>query len=167
MDWRTDSGDYLSHSARAEFLVPLLARIPKWSSILDVGCNAGRDLMALYKAGWADLTGIDCNDAVLSLPWPISLIRSDTSILTRIRPRSYDCVLGIASLEHIHDEAVIRAVGEISTYWIALVTIGACGESYHPWWYQQLWPNHKIIDKVSTDVYGPGYQFFLWERKME
>ncbi len=35
--------------------------IPQSSSILEIGCNAGRNLMALAEAGYTCLTGIDIN----------------------------------------------------------------------------------------------------------
>jgi hypothetical protein len=37
------------------------------SAILDVGCNSGRDLNALYQSGYRNLTGVDAMGAALDL----------------------------------------------------------------------------------------------------
>src|SRR4029077_8010113 len=37
------------------------------AAILDVGCNCGRHLNALYQSGYRDLTGVDAMKAALDL----------------------------------------------------------------------------------------------------
>lgn len=176
MDWRSDYGNYLIYQERSDWLVSQLARIPHWASVLDIGCNAGRDLRTLARLGYSNLTGLDINDAVLSLPWPLQIIRADVSILPRFRAGAFDLVISVGVLEHVLDESLVRYIDVLSAKWIAVVSIdNVVGENYRPYVYRDLWPEHDLIietpcpdglfENRHAECLGmPPYMFRLFEK---
>jgi SAM-dependent methyltransferase len=82
--------------------------------VLEVGCNAGRNLEALRQAGYDDLTGIEINSDALALlrtEFPPLAERATllNAPLEEVAPtlpeRSFDAVFTMAVLEHIHPES--------------------------------------------------------------
>lgn len=105
-----DPHTYLSPIARSEFLVGLLEKyVPKSASLLELGCNVGRNLNAAYQAGYRNLEGIEINpEAVEILKKTFPEMASTTNIrLGRIEDHirsieSRDCIYTMAVLVHIH-----------------------------------------------------------------
>jgi SAM-dependent methyltransferase len=106
---------YLEHVARSAFLVrfvePHLAVEP---TILEIGCNVGRNLAHLFEAGHRRLTGIEINDealAMLRTTYPemaaaATLINAPVEDVIRDFPdASMDLVFTMAVLEHIHPDS--------------------------------------------------------------
>ncbi len=107
----------------SEFLVELVRQHATPDvKILEIGCNAGRNLDHLFRAGYTNLSAIEINQDA------IDVFRStypDTSAVTtilvgpvedhigRLADRQFDLVFTMAVLEHIHEDS--RAVfGEIA-----------------------------------------------------
>jgi SAM-dependent methyltransferase len=106
---------YLAEGAeRSRYLVELLGRhAPGLSgrSVLELGCNAGRNLKALYDAGWTDLTAIELSDAALAtLRGAFPALAGDATLLhgtledqlPELSDGAFDVVLSMAVLEHVH-----------------------------------------------------------------
>lgn len=100
---------------RSEALTQLFERyIPKEGRVLEVGCNAGRNLDHLYRAGYHNLAGIDISEAAIQ---KMAEAYPHTRAVTKIRigpvekvisnfaRRSYDAVFTMAVLVHIHPDS--------------------------------------------------------------
>lgn len=105
-----DPHTYLAPIARSKWLVGLLEEhVPKSGSLLELGCNVGRNLNAAYQAGYRDLEAIEINPgAVEILKETFPEMASAAKIrLGRIEDhiRSIalkDCIYTMAVLVHIH-----------------------------------------------------------------
>ena len=118
---------YLEHTGRSEFLVGFVRPyVGPDSTILEIGCNVGRNLAHLYDAGYHRLTGIEINGdalSVLTLSYPdmaaaATLIHSPVEDAIRELPdASVDLVFTMAVLEHIHVDSdwifdeIVRVAG--------------------------------------------------------
>lgn len=86
----------------------------KDASILEIGCNVGRNLWVLHQGGFHNLSGIEINrEAVemLRAKFPGMAKQADIkcgaveSIIREIPGNSYDVVFTMAVLEHIHEDS--------------------------------------------------------------
>jgi SAM-dependent methyltransferase len=94
-----------------EYLVSLARQYVKPdASIVELGCNAGRNLYQLWTAGYHDLSGVEINPAALELmkqTFPDMKLRTyKGSIEDRVRDlEEHDLVFTVATLEHIHSDS--------------------------------------------------------------
>lgn len=106
---------YVEHAGRSRFLVEFIRPyVGPEPSILEIGCNVGRNLAHLYDAGYTRLTGIEINGNALRLlaeTYP-DMARSATLInapveeaIRDIPDGSIDLVYTMAVLEHIHPDS--------------------------------------------------------------
>lgn len=119
---------YLLPSAepRSVFLLELFeAFVPTNARILEVGCNAGRNLAALHRAGYENLAGLDINPDALALLGERFPELSDVplfpgpagQVLSAFADGAFDVVYTMAVLEHIHPteaEGVFRDMVRIA-----------------------------------------------------
>lgn len=107
----TDPSNYLHGSERSEYLVSLVKQHAKPdASILELGCNVGRNLNHLWKEGYHNLSGVEINPEALKMMkqnFPeMQVIAYEGSIEDRIKElREYDLVFTMAVLEHIHRDS--------------------------------------------------------------
>ncbi|HEY7702381.1 MAG TPA: class I SAM-dependent methyltransferase [Candidatus Limnocylindrales bacterium] len=107
--------EYVAHAGRSRFLVefvkPYLGPEP---TILEIGCNVGRNLAHLYDAGYRRLTGIEINADALrllgttypSMAEAATLVNAPVEEAIRDIPDdSVDLVFTMAVLEHIHPDS--------------------------------------------------------------
>lgn len=78
-------------------------------SILEVGCNVGRNLACLYVCGYDKVNGVELSEKAVELGknrFPFIKIENDEAekYLGRLRGNSSDVVFTMAVLEHIHPE---------------------------------------------------------------
>jgi SAM-dependent methyltransferase len=119
--WRQESpkGNYfvaIDANARSSTIVTaLLGILEPDSSVLEVGCNVGRNLNHLYRMGYTDLAGVEINPhAVARLRTeyphlagvPVS-VGSAEDVLPSIPDNAYDIVFTMAVLEHIHPDSAV------------------------------------------------------------
>jgi ubiquinone/menaquinone biosynthesis C-methylase UbiE len=100
---------------RSQKLVEILeSHVRKDARVLEIGCNAGRNLAALQERGYAHLDGIDINPqahAVLVKNFPrlSEAMRfhagSAEDILPSFRDNYFDCIFTMAALVHIAPES--------------------------------------------------------------
>ncbi len=122
--WRAppDQGNlprsYLGGAARSAWLVELvrqrLAADPQRAKVLEIGCNAGRNLNHLLAAGYRDLTGIEISENAVKL---LRRAFPDLAAVARIHVApveekirtfadgEFDLVFTMAVLEHIHEDS--------------------------------------------------------------
>ena len=102
--------EYAKYIKRSEFLMSFLPDyVNKEESVLELGCNVGRNMNALYQEGYYDLTGVDINATAIKLSAEIYpnlnsvaefYIESIESWIKN-NPLQYDCIFTMAVLEHI------------------------------------------------------------------
>ena len=121
--------DYLDPKggqARSEFLLSLVD-LPKDASILEVGCNVGRNLNHLYEAGYTNLTGIELSERA------VEILRRQFPQLADIRVGAaedilptfdqFDLVFTMAVLVHIHPASEQAVFGELARIARQLIVI--------------------------------------------
>ena len=84
----------------------------KNTSILELGCNSGRNLNALWESGYFNLAGIDINSDAIELmgrAYPALECDSYIGIFENILPKlitQYDLVFSMAALSHVHPDTI-------------------------------------------------------------
>lgn len=113
--WRTpdaanDPHGYLIYQPRSAFLVGLLQKyVPTEGSLLELGCNVGRNLNEAYQAGYSNLEGIDINPEavqILKQSYP-NMAKVATIHVGPIEDHlrsigNKECIFTVAVLLHIH-----------------------------------------------------------------
>ena len=99
---------------RSQFLVDIVKRrVPLDAHILEIGCNIGRNLHYLERAGYENIFGIEISPRAVKAMydtfteaenWTV-MIGSAERILPKISNQSFDMVFTMATLEHIHPES--------------------------------------------------------------
>jgi len=103
---------YLQGHERSEFLVSIVKRYLNCEgSILEVGCNVGRNMQYLFDAGYRNLSAVEISAKaleIMKLKFPI-LAKSSSIYNSTIEDwvQSYsslqfDLIFAMAVLEHIH-----------------------------------------------------------------
>ncbi len=100
---------YLDGAARTAFLVDLLAPEHPCGPILEIGCNVGRNLAGLHRAGYRALAGIEINPTAVQLLFIKQAVAAELAItcapveraIGTIADRAYDVVFTMAVLEHL------------------------------------------------------------------
>lgn len=144
--WRSpDDGDnrpeeYLEGEGRCELLLELLGmRVGRDGAILELGCNVGRNLNALARVGYENLTGIEISGRALDVGRAhfaslkgVELINGTLEEeLVKLKKRGYDLVYSMAVLEHVHSEseAVFAQIARISGRYVVTIE----DERYESW----------------------------------
>jgi SAM-dependent methyltransferase len=114
------------------------------STILDVGCNSGRDLNALYQSGYRNLAGVDAMGAALELfkcKFPETAKCANIShdlfqrFLRRQKDRSYDLIYSHGgTLELVHPSFdIVRHLCRVARKHVVLY-INEHGHAYPRFW---------------------------------
>ena len=82
----------------------LQANVPRNASIADIGCFASEVLVALHKAGYKDLTGVDLNKRLRQMPFS-EHIRYEVSDFTKtpFDAEAFSAITAISVIEHGYD----------------------------------------------------------------
>lgn len=108
---------------RTKDLISMISKLgidnPK---ILEVGCNAGRNLNALYEQGYRNLHGLEISpNAVRALRENFPNLENITidigtaeDLLKSYQDNSFDIVFTMAVLQHIHPESIDDIVNNIT-----------------------------------------------------
>jgi SAM-dependent methyltransferase len=106
---------YFNAAARSESLVDIVKRhVRCGASILEIGCNVGRNLHYLASAGFTTLAGVEINeDAMRQLREAFPHLASGARLLNepvesairRFRDGEFTLVYTMAVLEHIHPDS--------------------------------------------------------------
>lgn len=109
--------NYLDGREKSRFLLELCKRYlhaRDTPSILEIGCNVGRNLNELFVGGFEKLNGIEINADAIQLmrktyPKMSKTARIETGpvedIIQKQKPGSFDLVFTMAVLEHIHPDS--------------------------------------------------------------
>jgi len=117
-DERNAPEKYLGWPERSAYLLEVIKKFArKTSSILEIGCNCGRNLEALRAAGYANLAGIEINPRaveVLERHFPelhktANIVNAPAEDALEAFPVPFDLAFSMAVLMHIHPDAGIFA----------------------------------------------------------
>ena len=101
--------------SRTELNARFLSGMDREISILEVGCNIGKQLQILKKAGFDNLSGIEINKKALSILKKTKAFNIvEGSVLDiPFNDRSFDLVFTSGVLIHIHPDDLNKAIDEI------------------------------------------------------
>lgn len=91
------------------------SRLKKDEPILDIGCYASEIVIALYKAGYSNLSGIDMNPDVQQMPYK-NTIRYEVGdfMNTKFVDSSFSAITSISVIEHgFNDVALLKEMSRI------------------------------------------------------
>lgn len=108
---------------RKDILKDFLSKIPKDSTVLELGCNKGQTIGNLINFGFTKVTGIDINEFALKIArkeFPeFEFIES--SIEDYNREKQFDLVITSGVLIHIHPKNlpfIVKKIRELSKKYI-------------------------------------------------
>ena len=131
-DGKNEPSNYALHIERSEFLHTLFVehKIRKDSSVLEIGCNMGRNLNYLQSKGYKNLSGVEisekaltcCNEVYPSLGATLYNSPIET-IIESFRNDQFSIVFTCAVLMHIHvsSEWVFDEIARIAKKHIILL----------------------------------------------
>lgn len=105
---------YLEGRGRSEYLTGLMKRFGNQeNTILELGCNVGRNLLYLWQNGLVNLSGIEMNEHALEIvrtSFPecgqVSIYKGLLEeVLPRLEDKKFDIIFSMAVLEHIHPQS--------------------------------------------------------------
>jgi SAM-dependent methyltransferase len=108
--WKETEPLYLDNGPRRAWIANIIrSYCPLDGRILELGCNAGKNLEAIHALGYSHLYGVDINDAALdamqaALPTAIGLHCELSTILNFEKLLQFDVVFSLAVLMHIHPD---------------------------------------------------------------
>ena len=108
--------NYAGFSERSDYLLRVLPRyVNKTDSILELGCNVGRNLEALWGADYHNIQGVDINPRALELSKDLyphmkaQLYHDIIEDFIKTCP-VYDCIFTLAVLMHLPDDDTIKLI---------------------------------------------------------
>lgn len=122
-----------SESARSEFLVSLIRKYAGFESrIMEIGCNAGRNLNFLFHAGFQNLSAIEISErAIAKFREAFPEVAAHVDIrhapveeaLSDYQSNSMDMIFTMAVLEHIHPDssAIFGEMVRVARRWIVTI----------------------------------------------
>jgi 2-polyprenyl-3-methyl-5-hydroxy-6-metoxy-1,4-benzoquinol methylase len=154
---------YLQGKERTDFLVKKIQEnFSTDASILEIGCNVGRNLNGLYSAGYKNLHGIEINEnAIIEMQKHFPKMAESIKIynlpaeyaILNIPANSIDVIYTMAVLEHVHEESsfIFQKMKEIAKK--AIVTIEdevKASERHEPRNYSEIFNCKKFQEKESA-----------------
>lgn len=167
--WKHPQCAHLPHNyaeadpARSEYLAGLVRSLMKRpQSILEVGCNAGRNLNTLMNYGYDNLVGIDVNTCAETMKKYFPSLRGHfwwgpaEVVLPTIADNSFDLVFTMAVLMHISPttiDAVASDMVRITNCAIITIEDEECCSPGHQWNrdYYEL-----FVSLGMTQIFGHG-----------
>lgn len=133
---------------RTDLVKEFINKLDRSAKILEVGCNAGVQLMILQKMGFKNLYGIEINIRTLnvarSLTKDINLVQG-TALDLPFKDNYFDLVFTSGVLVHIAPSNVKKAMKEIYR----------CAKNY-------IWGFESYDDKLTEVVYR-GNKNMIWK----
>jgi len=165
---------YIDGGERSEFLISIIDRYANVDAkILEVGCNVGRNLDYLHRAGFTKLSGIEINQQAIEL-FRLTFPRTirDTSIynlpvekaIKDLKDEQFDIVFTMAVLQHIHpsSEWVFKEIARITkSYLLTIEDEQATTWLCFPRNYKDVFEKAgmKQVEEVPCQVVGLGLHY--------
>jgi pseudaminic acid biosynthesis-associated methylase len=135
--------------ARSAMIDQFLGPIPKNAKLLEVGCNAGNQLLMLREMGWTDLSGIELQPYAIEIArsrLPEVTFKMGSALALPWDDCSFDVVFTSGVLIHISPKDLVRAMDEM-----------------HRTSKEYIWCSEYYAPKVTEIVYRNRKEL-LWKR---
>jgi len=154
---------YAGFSERSDYLLRVLRPyVNKTDSILELGCNVGRNLAALWDAGYHNIQGVDINPSAIELgkglyPPLKALIHHDI-IEDFIKTCSvYDCIFTLAVLMHLSDDDTIKLIqSKVGRVLITIEDERTNGERHFARNYKRMFTRLQQTHTEKVHIIPPG-----------
>jgi 2-polyprenyl-3-methyl-5-hydroxy-6-metoxy-1,4-benzoquinol methylase len=99
--------EYAKHKERSDYLMSILPKyVDRQDSILEIGCNVGRNLNALWESGYKKLSGLDINSNALleserQYPDMNAHLINNSIEKWVLGSKKYDCIFSMAVMIHL------------------------------------------------------------------
>jgi len=178
-DTPNSPSEYLKHKDRSDYLLSILPKyVDKEDSILELGCNVGRNLNALWNEGFKDLSGVDINKGAITegkKQYPNMKARFINNTIEKwsVGDKKYDCIFSMAVMVHLPrtSDYVFYAIKNR-----ALKTIITIEDETHSTWkhfprnYRNVFVGNGWEEVFSEEVKGipamEGYVTRVFKRNM-
>jgi 2-polyprenyl-3-methyl-5-hydroxy-6-metoxy-1,4-benzoquinol methylase len=141
--------EYLSFTERSLFLDKIFKKhVPIKSSILELGCNSGRNLIHLHKLGYENISGVDINQEAISMcPDFIKTVCKPLETFVTDMDK-YDVIFTMATFEHLPTESefVFSKVAKKTKLLITIEDEFSSSDYHFPRNYKEVFKNLKQID---------------------
>lgn len=167
--------NYLKGEARSQLLVEIIKKYVKHSlSILELGCNVGRNLNYLFNSGFMNLSGIEISEEAVQLlkkTYPEMANHSKIynlsveEIIKEFSDEEFNVVFTMAVLEHIHIDSewlFFEMVRITKDFLITIEDERGVSWGRFPRKYKKIFESlgMKQIDKINCDkIDGLGSYF--------
>jgi len=102
---------YSRHTERSDYLLSLMSKyVGKQDSILEIGCNVGRNLNTLFNSGFKNLTGVEISKEAVEesrRQYPhleVPLVNSSVEDWVE-EGEEFDCIFSMAVMIHLPYES--------------------------------------------------------------
>jgi SAM-dependent methyltransferase len=160
--WKHKEVLYLDDGARRAFIAGVIATYAESNdSIIEIGCNAGSNLLALQRVGFNDLGGVDISSAAIRkaserVPGGVFICGDLREAIKEIW--TADVLFSMAVLMHIHpdDEAVFQLFHERTRKYLITCEWEKSGNQYiEARDYGKVFAEHfdqvEIMDNLQVD----------------
>ncbi len=172
--------DYVAGEDRSGIVVKLIS--DAWPnrliSILEPGCNIGRNLHLLIKSGYLNLSGIDMSprampfmkDAFPNVAKNMTFYEGSIEHwIVQFDNNQFDVVFTMAVLEHIHpsSEWIFEHIARIARLGVVLIE-DEVSHSVRMWprKYKEIFESFGLIEDFGHDCAGfPGLSDAYWARR--
>jgi len=154
----------------------LLTSINNNDSILEIGCNAGRNLNYLFERNFSNLFGIEINEKAVELmkkTYPRMyeksniLINSIESVIPLIRDNNFNVVISFAVLMHLPFESnfIMKEITRITKDYLIIVEDERqliLGDRHFPRDYKDIFENMGFEEVASGKCPMPALKDYTW-----
>ncbi len=135
-DDANDPRHYLERTSaqqRSRFVVEWVSDlVAPDATLFEIGCNVGRNLQHLHRAGFRNLSGLEINKEAVDLfreHFPETAatttihLGSAETLLPKIESNAFDLTFTMAVLEHIHTESewIFEHIARITRTWLLTI----------------------------------------------
>jgi 2-polyprenyl-3-methyl-5-hydroxy-6-metoxy-1,4-benzoquinol methylase len=171
-DEMNDPAGYFEGNERSVFLLSLVKQtVSTDASIIELGCNVGRNLHHLWQAGYHNLSGVELNEQAIKLMrerFPeMQIPVYQGTIEDRIKELGqHDLVFTMAVLEHIHKDSewIFTEIARVTKkYMITIEDERNISERHFPRNYRQVFEElglHQISEKHLSKKEGLNLNFY-------
>jgi 2-polyprenyl-3-methyl-5-hydroxy-6-metoxy-1,4-benzoquinol methylase len=170
---------YSKHNKRSDYLLSVLPKYVKPQEIvLEIGCNIGRNLNALFTQGYTNLTGIDINEDALNKSQQVYPGLKAKLINTTVEDWSleddkYDCIYSMAVMIHLPYESdwiFEKISGKARKTLITIEDEKNMTWKHFPRNYKEVFTQYGWREVFSEELDGPdalkGYKTRVFKRKI-
>ena len=177
---------YISSKGKSEYLLKKMESFYNDYSILEIGCNIGRNLDHLYRSGFTNLSGIEISEnALIEFKKKYKKTYDNVSLynlsVENFFFRNYkdspqfDVIFTMAVLEHLHNDSqwVFEKMAEQTRYYILTIEDEkSISWKHFPRNYKKVFEKHgmkqiEFEDLSNHSGFHKGFVYRLFEKIKE